>query len=214
MMDDEVLCLPEPKKRWFEPVTFLLMAVSSLATAWCSYQNSRWSGESSSLSTYVDRLERKASAQQLEAGQIEANHSRLWMEAMDAQIDGDEKLARFYTERFDEELKPACEKWIALNPLENPDAPPRRFVSGLYIPRFDEENREDLAEAAAIEAKADSASHHAAGYLGNTVLLATVLFFAGTAGKFDQRQVRWASFAFAVALFLCSTSRMVMLPVA
>ena len=214
MMDDETPLLPEPKKRWFEPVTVLLMAVSSLATAWCSYQNSRWSGEGSGLSTHVDKLERKASAQHLEARQIEANHSRLWMEAMDASIDGDEKLAKFYTDRFDEELKPAYEQWIALKPLENPAAPPHPFVPGLYAPRFDKENREILAEAAAAEAKANTAGHYASVYLSNTVLLATVLFFAGTAGKFDQRRVRWASLVFAVALFLYAISRLVMLPVA
>ena len=34
-------------------------------------------------------------------------------------------------------------------------------------------------------------------YLGNTVLFATVLFFANASGKFEQRRVRIAAFIFA-----------------
>ena len=66
----------------------------------------------------------QAVAQHLEARAIEAVQTRLWMEAVDAHLDGNEKLARFYTDRFTDELKPAYEKWIALKPFENPAAPP------------------------------------------------------------------------------------------
>jgi hypothetical protein len=38
-------------------------------------------------------------------------------------------------------------------------------------------------------------------YLANTVLFATVLFFAGTSGKFEQRRVRVLGFIFAAAVF-------------
>jgi hypothetical protein len=185
------MLLSEPKKPWFEPATAILMAVASLATAWCSYQNSCWSGESSSLETQADKLERQAIAQHLEAGQIQEEHMQLWMEAMDAKIDGDEKLERFYTNRFTDELKPAFEKWLASKPLENPVAPPHPFARGLYTPRFDSEIRDAHAEAARAEAGSNKAGHHASSYLSNTVILAIVLFFAGTAGRFDQRRVRW-----------------------
>ena len=44
----------------------------------------------------------------------------------------------------------------------------------------------------------------AQGYLSNTVILAMVLFFAGTASKFDQRRVRWRSLGFVSILVLYS----------
>ena len=53
----------------------------------------------------------------------------------------------------------------------------------------------------------------AAQYLSTTVLLATVLFFAGTSAKFDQRHVRQSSLFFAVAVFLFAVWRMIALPV-
>ena len=39
-------------------------------------------------------------------------------------------------------------------------------------------------------------------YLANTVLFATVLFFAGTAGKFEQPRVRLSAALFGVAVFV------------
>lgn len=213
-MESEASVAPEPKRRWFEPVTAILMAVSSLSTAWCSYQSSRWSGQSSALATHADKLERQAAEQHLDARQIEAMQMRMWMEAVDAQVDGDEKLAKFYTDRFEEELKPAYDKWVALKPFENPAAPPHPFVPGLYSFRFTQEIRAANAEAAEAEKQSNITGHHATSYLSNTVILASVLFFAGTMGKFDQRHVRWSSLAFAIALFAYALVRMLMLPVA
>lgn len=212
-MNDETPTPAGSNKRWFEPFTAILMAVSSLSTAWCSYQNSLWSGQSSDLATQADKLERQAAAQHLEARQIETIQTRLWMEAVDAHLDGDLKLERFYTDRFGDELKPAYDKWIVLKPFENPAAPPHPFVPGLYTPRFDREIREAKATALEVDARSNVTGHYASSYLGNTVLLATVLFFAGTMGRFDQRHVRWSSFAFALALFLYSVVRMLQLPV-
>ena len=39
-----------------------------LSTAWCSYQSSRWSGQSSDLETHADKLEREARLELREAG--------------------------------------------------------------------------------------------------------------------------------------------------
>lgn len=204
---------PEPKKPWFDPVCAILMAVASVATAWCSYQNSLWSAASSDLATRSDRLDRHASTQHLEAGQVQEEQMLLWAEAMDAMIDGDEKLARFHIQRFSDELKPAFEKWMALKPLENPSAPPNPFVDTLYTPRFEKEIREARAEASRAEMDSNTAGQHASNYLSNTVILAMVVFFAGTAGSFDRRRVRWASLFFALALFAFVAARMCMHPI-
>jgi hypothetical protein len=213
-MEEQSHNTPAPARHWFEPVAALLMAISSLCTAWCSYQNSRWSGHSRNQATHADKLARQVSTQHLDARQIEAIHMRMWMEAMDARIDHDEPLARFYTERFTEELKPAYEKWLASDPFTNPAAPPHPFVPGLYVPRFSDEIRLASAEAEAAEKDSNASGHVASSYLSNTVLLATVLFFAGTAGKFHQRRVRSWSLFFASVLFCYAAVRMISLPIA
>ena len=205
---------PEPKTRWFEPACAMLMAVASVATAWCSYQSWQWSEQSSALDTHGDKIERQAIAWHLEAQETASIQLRLVMEVIAAQMEGNEKLARFYTDRFPPEIKSAYGKWIALNPFEDPAAPPHPFVPALYTPRFEREIRDASAEAARVEAEASIAGHYAGSYLSSTVILAMVLLFASTAEKFDQRRVRMGSLGFAVALFLFAIARMLMLPVA
>ena len=204
---------PEPKKPWFDPVCAILMAVASLATAWCSYQNSLWSSLSRDQASLADKLDRHASMQHLESGQIQEEQMLLWAEAMDAMIDEDEKLARFHTQRFTDELKPAFEKWMALNPLENPNAPPNPFVDSLYTPRFESGIREARVHAAHASNISNSAGHNASNYLSNTVILATVVFFSGTAGRFDKRIVRRSALVFALVLFCFVAIRICMHPV-
>jgi hypothetical protein len=210
----EPIAPPEPKARWFEPATAILMAVASLATAWCSYQSSRWSNQSSTLATKASNLERQAMALHLESQQVQTVQLHLAMEAVDATMQGNEKLANFYISRFANELKPAWEKWIVLKPFDDPAAPPSPFAAGLYTPRYQQEILSDRAEAKQAAVSSNATSGHASSYLGNTVVLASVLFFAGTMGKFHQRHVRWSSLAFAIALLLYAAARMYLLPVA
>lgn len=204
---------PEPKAPWFDAVCAILMAVATLATAWCSFQNSRWSSRGGDLEAQADTLERKAMALHLESRTFQDAHLQLAMEVVDAQMNGNEKVARFYTDRFPPELKAAWEKWIALQPLDNPSAPPNPFAAGFYTPRFAQEIQDALAEVQHLNVQAKAAGSNASGYLSNTVLLAMVLFFAGTAGKFDHRNVRLPSLAFAVSLFLWAALRVLLLPV-
>src|SRR5687767_11184402 len=194
----------EEAKPWFEPTCAILMAVASVATAWCSYQSSNWSGESGDLASQAAKLHRQTNVMHLESRQIEAIQTRYFMEAVDARMDGNEKLARFYESRFSEELKPAYEKWLALNPLENPSAAATPFVRPLYHPRFEQEIHAGHEKSSRTEVESRAAGHVASKYLNNTVSLATVVLFAATAEKFDQRRVRRGSLAFAGALFLYS----------
>jgi len=206
----EVTAVERP---WVEPLCAVLMAVSSLATAWCSYQNSRWSGQTSDLEAREDVFQRQALELTLESRQIQSAHLQLVMKAIDAKIAGDEKISRFYIDRFPPELKAAWEKWISLDPFNSPSAPPHPFAVGQYTQHYAPEIRAAQAAAADAGTRANATGNTAGGYLGNTVLLASVLFFAGTAGKFKQRHVQQSSLAFALALFLYAIARTLMLPV-
>jgi hypothetical protein len=205
---------PDPKARWFEPVCAILMAITTLATAWCSFQNSRWSGQTSDLEAAEDAAERQAMERTLEQQQFQVAHLQLVIQATDAKLSGNEKLANFYSDRFNGELKVAWDKWVALDPFNNTSAPAHPFLPGFYTPRYAQEIHDAKAEAAKASARAKITGATAGNYLSNTVLLAAVLFFAGTAGKFDHRNVRQPSLFFAIALFLYAAVRMLMLPVA
>jgi hypothetical protein len=103
---------------------------------------------------------------------------------------------------------------MAMKPFENPSAPPHPFIQGLYQPRFTQEIHDKQAEASKLGARSKATGANAAGYLATTVIMATVLFFAGTAGKFDERRVRNPSLVFAILLFIFGVVRMIQLPIA
>src|SRR5438132_1982154 len=86
------------------------------------------------------------------------------------------------------------------------------FVPNLYQVRGTAEASTARADAAKRVAEAREAGNRSGQYLANTVLFATVLFFAGTAGKFEQPRVRLFSAAFGVALLVFAAIRMLLMP--
>ena len=139
--------------------------------------------------------------------------AKMFTEFINAHATGNDKLAQFYSDRFPPELRKADDAWSKEKPFENPNADPHPFVPKLYEARFVQDARLANADAGRNDAEAKRTGNVAAQYLSNTVLLAAVLFFAGTSAKFDQRYVRQSSFFFAVAAFLFAAVRMLMLPV-
>jgi len=190
------------------------MALTTLATAWCSYESSRWSNQSSNDSSTSATLEREANALHTESNQVLSTQITIFLDLIHAQLSGDEKVASFYSSRLSGELRAAYDAWMAQKPFENPKAAPHPFVPELYHPRFADEVKEKRTKSAEHSLAANKEGQTAATYLANTVLFATVLFFAGTANKFDHRAVRQSTILFALIVFLFAVARLVMLPVA
>src|SRR5216110_4070602 len=203
---------PQKKKRWVEPVTALLMALATLSTAWCSYQSAAWTRKSNRLMNEFNALERKAGLLSIQGIQQATIHTAMFMQILAAQQGGNEKLMNFYVERFPPDVRKAYDAWLAERPFENPNADPHPFVPKLYEPRGTREAAELNSKAASTLKKARSAGNVSGQYLANTVLFATVLFFASASGKFEQQRVRSVAFVFAVAVFVFALVRTAMLP--
>jgi len=200
------------KKKWVEPVAALLMALATLSTAWCSYQSAAWTRQSNRLMNEFNSLERKAGLLSLQGMQQTTIHTAMFMEVLAAKQAGNEQLANFYVERFPPDVREAYDAWLAQKPFENPNADPHPFVPNLYQIRGTREAAELNSKAASRVEEARSAGSISGEYLANTVLFATVLFFASASGKFEQRRVRIVAFAFATAVFLFAVVRTATLP--
>src|SRR6059058_286542 len=200
------------KKKWVEPVAALLMALATLSTAWCSYQSAAWTRQSNRLMNEFNSLERKAGLLSLQGMQQATIHTAMFMEVLAAKQAGNEQLANFYVERFPSDVRKAYDAWLAQKPFENPNADPHPFVANLYETRGAREAAELTSKAASNLEKARSAGNVSGQYLADTVLFATVLFFASASGKFEQQRVRSLAFVFAVAVFLFALVRTAMLP--
>ena len=201
-----------PRKRWVEPVTAVLMALATVGTAWCSYKSADWTRRSNRLMNEYNALERRAGFLTLQGMQSATIHTAMFMQMLAAQEAGNEKLANFYVERFPPDVRKAYDAWLAQKPLENPNAEPHPFVPSLYEIRGTREAAEATSNAAGKLQDARAAGSVSGQYLANTVLSATVLFFASASGKFEQRRVRIVAFCFAVAVFAFAIARTIMLP--
>jgi hypothetical protein len=204
--------LPQEKKKWVEPVAALLMALATLSTAWCSYQSAAWTRKSNGLMNEFNTLERRAGVVSLQGMQQATIHTAMFMEVLAAKQAGNEQLANFYVECFPPDLRKAYDAWLAQRPFENPNADPHPFVPRLYETHGTREAADATAKAASSQQEARSAGSISGQYLANTVLFATVLFFASASGKFEQRRVRIVAFAFATAVFLFAVVRTATLP--
>src|SRR5436190_18076211 len=202
----------QEKKKWVEPVTALLMALATLSTAWCSYQSAAFTRKSNRLMNEFNALERKAGLLSIQGIQQATIHTAMFMQMLAAQQAGNEKLSNFYVERFPPDARKAYDAWLSERPFENPNADPHPFVPRLYEVRGTREAAEASANAANTRQEARRAGNVSGQYLANTVLFATVLFFASASGKFEQRRVRVVAFAFAVAVFAFAVMRTVTLP--
>ena len=201
-----------PGKGWVEPIVALLMALTTVGTAWCSYQSAAWTRQSNRLMNEYNSLERRAGVLTLQGMQAATIHTAMFMQLLAAQQAGDEKLRNFYAERFPPDVRKAYDAWLAQKPFENPKADPHPFVPNLYQMPGTREAAEATADAASKMQKARAAGSVSGQYLANTVLFATVLFFASASGKFEQRRVRSVAFVFAVAVFVFALVRTAMLP--
>ena len=202
----------QEKKKWVEPVTALLMALATLSTAWCSYQSAAFTRKSNRLMNEFNALERRAGLLSIQGIQQATIHTTMFMQMLAAQQAGNEKLADFYVERFPPDARKAYDAWLAEKPFENPNADPHPFVPKLYEVRGTREAAEANANAANTLQEARTAGTVSGQYLANTVLFATVLFFASASGRFEQRRVRSVAFVFAVAVFTFALVRTAMLP--
>src|SRR6266550_5595114 len=183
-----------PRKGWVEPIVALLMALATLSTAWCSYQSAAWTRKSNRLMNEFNALERRAGLQTVQGMQQVTIHVAMFMQLLAAQQAGNEKLVNFYVERFPPDVRKAYDAWMAEKPLENPNADPHPFAPNLYEMRGSREAADTSAKAAKSQREAGSAGSISGQYLANTVLFATVLFFANAAAKFEQRRVRVVAF--------------------
>src|SRR5437588_12328712 len=154
-----------PRKGWVEPIVALLMALTTVGTAWCSYQSAAWTRQSNRLINECSTLERRAGLLTLQGIQMATIHIAMFMELLAARQAGNEKLANFYMERFPPDARKAYDAWIAQRPFENPNADPHPFVPSLYQMQGTVEAAEATAKAATNQQKAGAAGSISGQYL-------------------------------------------------
>src|SRR5438874_6077151 len=88
-----------PQRKWIEPVVAVLMALTTLCTAWCSYESAAWTRRSNRLMNESNAVERRAAL--LDASQALIVHASMFMQLLAAQHAGNEKLASSFLRSYE-----------------------------------------------------------------------------------------------------------------
>lgn len=185
-----------------EVLSTILLGLAAVATAWSSYQATRWNGEQAKASSQTNAIRIQAArAQGLAESdtQIDVATFTQWV---DAYAREDRELASFYFERFRTEFKPAVNAWIATRPLKNRNAPLTPFAMPNYrLAATADAKRLDVdAQASAAIVQRDI--QRASNYVLGVVLFAVSLFFAGMSAKLQATRLRQITLALGWVVFL------------
>ena len=118
--------------RTIDTLAAVLLALAAVATAWSSYQASRWTGEQAKTfaAASAARVEStRASSLANTQTQIDVSVFTQWV---DAALRDETELATFYQQRFRDEFKPAFRAWLRTDPFNDPSAPPSPFAMDEY----------------------------------------------------------------------------------
>ena len=199
--------------RRIDIIAAVLLAVAAVATAWSSYQASRWTGEQAKAfaTASASRVESTRSSNLANAQtQIDV---AVFIQWVDARLQGDAELATFYEQRFRAEFKPAFQAWIRTDPFEDPSAPPSPFAMEEYRLAATQEADELSATAEASAELARTYIQRATNYVLGVVLFATSLFFAGISTKLNSTSLRGVILGVGCLVFLAAASWIATFPV-
>ena len=182
----------------------ILLACAAVATAWSTYQSSRWRGEQAIDYSKATAARIQSAEAATRAGQETQVDIGLFVQWIDADASGDPKLADFYERRFRKEFRPAFKAWLATRPKTNPKAPLTPFAMPQYrLAEAAESTR--LNAVAGVRANvAEVANEHSNDYVLAVVLFAASLFFAGISTKLHSLRQREVLVAIGWVIFLAT----------
>ena len=196
-----------------ELVATVLLALAAVATAWCSYQATRWNGEQAKASAGASAARFQASrAADLANTQTEVDVAA-FTQFVNAYARDEDELAAFYRARFRPEFIPAVEAWIDTRPLVNSDAPltPFRMPQYELAATAKADRLDKVAETFAAEARTDI--QQASNYVLGVVLCAVALFFAGMSAKMNAPASRLALLVLGCVVFIGTVAWLTTFPV-
>jgi hypothetical protein len=177
---------------WIEIVATVLLSLAAVATAWSSYQATRWNGETTKASGRVNAVRIQAArADGLARNQTQVDVAT-FIAWVDARVSDNAELESFYEDRFREEFHPAFDAWLATDPFTNAAAPKTPFAMEEYRLAAAAEAEQLDAEAERLSATVRRNVQRSANYVLGVVLFAVALFFAGMTTKLTGRGPRLA----------------------
>ena len=202
------------QRDWVELAATVVLSLAVLVAAWSAYQASLWGGvQSANASQYTGHLTESSEVATLITAQMESDSQAMstWL-VMAAE--NNQRGMQILEERFEETLRPAFDAWIAgSNDGDSPPGLPQDLPE--YLEGFDEllevKSFHFTNATVAAEAAAD-ANRTGDSFVLVTVILASVLFFAGVGTKLKGQAMRITMLAVASLLCAAAIAAMLSLP--
>ena len=185
-----------------ELLATILLACAAVATAWSTYQSTRWRGEQAADYSKATAARIQSSEHSTRAGQLTQVDIATFIQWVNANVAGKQKLAQFYRRRFRKEFRPAFQAWLATNPRTNPNAPLTPFAMPQYVVSEAVMASRLNAAAGVRSDAAGRANKRADDYVLAVVLFAACLFFAGISTKLHSLRQREVLLTIGWTIFL------------
>jgi len=191
-----------------ETLALILLAVTAILTAWCGFESSKWGGEMSIAFSRASSARIEAARQQGLANTSQQQDLMIYSVYVQAEAEGNIKLAEYVKARFTEPFKIAFEAWVAAGrPTNAPFAMPEYVPPGTIESAAADQRADQLfAQALANNQRGDN-------YTLLTVLAALVLFFAAISNRLSSPAKQWAALGLALVLFVVGAGIVATFPV-
>jgi len=198
---------------WVDIAAAILLSLAAVATAWSSYQASRWTGEQAKgfSAANAARVE-STKASNLANAQTQIDIA-LFTQWVDAHLSDDDELAAFYEQRFRDEFEPAFHAWIRTDPFTDSSAPPSPFAMPEYVVAASDQANELEATADATSETAREDVQRATNYVLGVVLFAVALFFAAISTRLPRPRLRIAILVVGTAVFVVAAGWIATFPI-
>jgi hypothetical protein len=198
--------------RLLELIVVLLLGITTVGTAWCGFQATRWNGDSGDLNGVATAQRVEGSRLFGVATQKVTYDSMMVAKYAEASQQGNVKLQQFYRQSvIRPEFLPVLDRWEAAVKAGDPTV--GVFEDKDYLAEQFAAYEETVAAAEQATQESQQAGEIAEGYVGTTILLATALFFAGVTTSFRYRIARILLLILATGAVAIAAARIADLPI-
>ncbi|MBS1518042.1 MAG: hypothetical protein JSS91_08135 [Bacteroidetes bacterium] len=203
----------DERSQTMEIITAVLLALATVASAWCAYQSTLWGGVQTFRLADEIREGRLISEYNVLNTEYRSFDAVLFIKYIEALHKNDNEIADFYFERFNPVLKKATLEWLETKPLVTENAPKSPFQMKSYKTEFEEKSEQMKIKSEESMNEAQKANEYSDKYVLLTVIFSSVLFFGGIAGTLRSHSMRIFSIVMSAVLFFATLIVLFSMPV-
>src|SRR5215471_7633678 len=179
----------------FEIYNTIILAIATLAVAWCSYQGTLWNGIQTFRLAESNKYSRLAQQKLIQSGQNKAMEEAVIINFVDAVLNKDQRKIDYILKGVRPEMTSILSNWLQSHPLDSVSSPRHPMVMPEYEAMMGQrvDESEKMSERAGEMFKAAQVSNLTSDrYSLLTVLFSMVLFLEAVTTKLVRTNVRLA----------------------